>query len=155
MLSLAHATTGAVIATHIGNPILAIPIILATHYLEDAVCHYDAGTGLSSGRKTRRTALILGIIDLILAALFVLYLYPPASTSLSTLLSHLSSLSVFGAFVGLIPDFLEAPRNFLHYEPKWLKPINKFHASFHHSIPDIAAGLAPQVILLTLLWIFR
>ena len=155
MLSLAHATTGAVLASHIGNPLLSIPIILASHYLEDAVCHYDAGTGLSSGRKSRRTALILGLIDLILAAIFILVMYPPTDFSLSSLLSHLSSLSVFGAFVGLIPDFLEAPRNFLHYEPKWLKPINKFHASFHHSIPNIAAGLAPQVILLTLLWIFR
>lgn len=154
MLSIAHAATGAVIATHISSPI-AIPLILASHYVLDAIAHHDAGTGLSSGKKTRQTALILGIIDIILAAIIVLFMYPPESLTIRSLFSHLAHPSVWGAFVGLVPDFLESPRNFLKYEPKWLKPINAFHNSFHHSIPNILAGLAPQVILLTILWLAR
>lgn len=152
MLSIAHAATGAVIATHLNTP-LAIPLVLASHYALDAVAHHDAGTGLSSGKKTRKTALILGVIDLVLAAIIVLFMYPPESLSLHALTSHLGHPAVWGAFLGLMPDFLEAPRNFLHYEPRWLSGINRFHASFHHSIPNIAAGLAPQLILLTLLWL--
>ena len=153
MLSIAHAATGAVIATHLSAPI-AIPLILASHYALDAVAHHDAGTGLSSGKKTRRTALILGIIDLILAGLLVLFMYPNLGFRIWEL-GFWSNAPVWGAFVGLLPDFLESPRNFLKYEPSWLRPLNRFHASFHHSTPDILAGLAPQVILLTLLWLVR
>ena len=153
MLSIAHAATGAVIATHLSAPI-AIPLILASHYALDAVAHHDAGTGLSSGKKTRKTAFILGIIDLILAAIVVLLMYQP-TFPLYLLPFHLNEPSIWGAFVGLLPDFLESPRNFLKYEPSWLRPLNRFHASFHHSTPDILAGLAPQVILLTILWVFR
>ncbi|TXH00744.1 MAG: hypothetical protein E6R05_06565 [Candidatus Moraniibacteriota bacterium] len=154
MLSIAHAATGAVIANSISSP-LSIPLIIASHYALDAIAHHDAGTGLSSGKKTRKTALILGIVDLILAAIVVLLMYPPESLAIKSLVSHLAHPAVWGAFLGLVPDFLESPRNFLKYEPAWLKPINTFHNSFHHSIPNIAAGLAPQVILLTILWIFR
>ena len=154
MLSIAHAATGAVIANSISSP-LSIPLIIASHYALDAIAHHDAGTGLSSGKKTRKTALILGIVDLILAAIVVLLMYPPESLAIKSLVSHLAHPAVWGAFLGLVPDFLESPRNFLKYEPAWLKPINTFHNSFHHSIPSIAAGLAPQVILLTILWIFR
>ena len=154
MLSIAHAATGAVIATHLSAPI-AIPLILASHYALDAIAHHDAGTGLSSGKKTRKTALILGIIDLILAAILVLFMYPPESITLSSLTKHLGHPAVWGAFLGLLPDFLESPRNFLKYEPAWLKPINTFHNSFHHSIPSIITGLAPQAILLTILWFSR
>jgi hypothetical protein len=152
MLSIAHAATGATIASSVTNPYLAIPLILASHYALDAVYHHDAGTGLSSGRKSRQTALILGIIDLVLAALIVLLFYPPTSLAFANLLLYLTTPFFWGALLGLLPDFLESPRNFLGHEPKWLKPINHFHASFHHSTPNVVAGLIPQIILLTLLW---
>jgi len=156
MLSIAHAATGAFIATKIGNPLLSAPIILLSHYAQDAIHHYDAGTGLSSGQKTRRTAFILGSLDLLLAALTVIIMYPdsiPIIRNSSFIIQNQAPL--WGALLGLLPDFLESPRNFLHYEPHWLRPINRFHALFHHSIKDIAAGLAPQVILLVTLWILH
>jgi hypothetical protein len=157
MLSISHAATGAFIAVKIGNPILAIPLILLSHYLEDAVPHWDAGTGLGSGKKTRSDAIKHGIVDLILAGIIVLVFYYPRFP----IVPNLADASVrnfapyWGAFVGLIPDFLEAPRNFLKYEPWFLKPLNKFHHIFHHSIPSAIDGLAPQVLLLIILWIFR
>lgn len=154
MLSLSHATTGAFIATKLGNPALAIPLILLSHYLEDAIPHYDAGTGLSRGTKTRKTAFIWGVIDLTLAAVLVLAMYPHLGFRIWDL-GFWRQTPIWGAFFGLLPDFLEAPRNFLHYEPSWLKPINQFHGSFHHSIPKVVVGLAPQVILLSLLWLYR
>lgn len=156
MLSISHAVTGSFLANTLPSPLLSIPSIILSHYALDAVYHYDAGTGLSSGRKTRKTALILGIIDLALAAIFVSFYYPLTfPTSISQLSSLFSSPTIYGAFFGLLPDFLEAPRNFLHHEPKWLKPINKFHNFFHHSTPNILVGLAPQIILLIGLWFTR
>lgn len=152
MLSISHAVTGAVIATKISNPYLAIPLILLSHYLEDAIPHWDAGTGLGSGKKTRHSALIHGIVDLVLAGIIVLVFYPP---NLSSISSFITTPAIWGAFLGLLPDFLEAPRNFLKWEPSFMKPVNSFHHSFHHSIPSMWDGLAPQILLLIILWFFR
>lgn len=156
MLSISHATTGAVIASRIGNPYIAIPLIVLSHYLEDAIAHWDAGTGLGSGKKTRRNAVTHGIIDLLLAGIIVLFFYPSTLNSILTSPALIFTLSpIWGAFFGLLPDFLEAPRNFLKYEPSWLRPINKFHNSFHHSIPRVIDGLAPQILLLFVLYLLR
>lgn len=157
MLSISHAATGAFIATKIPNPLLSVPLILASHYLEDAVHHWDMGTGLSKGTRTRKQAFFWGSLDLALAGILVLAMYYQEYP----IVPNLASASVrnfapyIGAFVGLLPDFLEAPRNFLKYEPYWLRPLNRFHNLFHHSIPDILAGLVPQIILLICLWFLR
>lgn len=157
MLSISHAATGAFIAVKIGNPALAIPLILLSHYLEDAIPHWDAGTGLGSGKKTRKQAIIHGMIDLAIAGVIVLVFYSPQFPLAQNLASpSIKNLAPYwGAFFALLPDFLEAPRNFLRYEPWFLKPVNHFHHSFHHSIPRVLDGLAPQFILLVLLWAYR
>lgn len=156
MLSISHATTGAFIASKLGNPYLAIPLILLSHYLEDAIAHWDAGTGLGSGKKTRKMAVIHGLVDLFIAGVLVLCFYPSTIQTFLTNPPQVFGLApIWGAFFGLLPDFLEAPRNFLKYEPIWLRPINKFHNSFHHSIPRMIDGLAPQILLLVILYIFR
>ncbi|EKD79843.1 MAG: hypothetical protein ACD_40C00283G0001 [uncultured bacterium] len=144
MLSISHAVTGAFIATKVNNPLLSIPLILLTHYLEDAVPHWDVGTGMSKGHKSPLLALRHEFFDLALAAILVILMF-----------SGKGITPYWGAFIGLLPDFLEAPRNFLHYEPFWLSPLNRFHARFHHSIPKIWAGLAPQILLLVILWFLK
>jgi len=144
MLSISHAVTGAFIATKVANPLIAIPLILTAHYLEDAVPHWDVGTGMSKGLKSPTLALRHEFIDLALAGLLVILMFRNSGIT-----------PYWGAFLGLLPDFLEAPRNFLHYEPRWLTPLNRFHHLFHHSIPRPLDGLAPQIILLTILWILR
>lgn len=156
MLSISHAAVGAFIAVKVGNPYLAIPLILLSHYLSDAVPHWDAGTGLSSGKKTRAQALTHGLLDLALAGILVLVFFPSAIPYiLDSKFYILNSAPIWGGIVGLLPDFLESPRNFLGWEPAFLKPINRFHHSFHHSIPRALDGLAPQILLLALLWFYR
>ena len=155
MLSIAHAATGAFIAVKISNPLLAIPLILLSHYLEDAIAHWDAGTGLGKGDKSRAAAFWHEVIDLGLAALTVLFLFPLHTYNPFASPSILITPQVWGAFVALIPDFLEAPRNFLKLEPWWLKHINKFHGLFHHSIPRVLDGLSPQILLLVILYLTR
>lgn len=156
MLSISHAVSGAFIAVKVGNPLLAIPLILLSHYLEDSVPHWDAGTGLGNGSKPKALAIQHGILDLILAGMLVFIFYPTAIPHLLNARFFIpNAIPIWGAFFGLLPDFIEAPRNFWKYEPVWLAPLNRFHHSFHHSIPRILDGLAPQILLLTFLWIFR
>ncbi len=148
MLSISHGVTGAFIATKLPHPLLFIPLILASHYLEDWIPHWDVGTGLSTGKRKRSTAILLEFGDLALTAGLVFFFW--RSFGPSTLW-----LAGLGAFIGLIPDFCEAPRNFLKWEPFFLKPLNKFHNSFHHSIPNMVVGLTPQFIVLAVIWLLR
>jgi len=144
MLSIAHSATGAFIAAAIPNPLISTPLIFASHYVEDWVLHWDVGTGLSSGRKKPADAFKHELIDLALTGAFIFVFFQ---------FSHqgINYQAWYGAFVALIPDFLEAPRNFFKWEPAWLKPINKFHGRFHHSTPDMVKGLLPQIALLIII----
>lgn len=155
MLSISHALTGAFIAVKIGNPILAIPLIILSHYVEDAIPHWDVGTGLTKGVKSPALALKHEYLDLAFTIILVLAYFPLPSHLPSTIYDLLKLPQIWGSFLSLLPDFLEAPRNFFKWEPAWLTPLNRFHHSFHHSIPRLWDGLAPQFLLLTFLWIFR
>lgn len=148
MLSISHSLTGAFIATKLPSPLLYIPLIFLSHYIEDWIPHWDVGTGLSNGKRSRRDAVILEIGELIITVALVYWFWQSSSTTLNT-------QAWIGAFVGLVPDFLEAPRNFLKWEPGFIKPLNSVHALFHHSTPNMLFGLSPQIILAAFIWVLK
>lgn len=147
MLSLAHSATGAFIATKIPNPFIAIPLIFLSHYLEDWIPHWDVGTGLSTGKRKKQTAIILELVDLALTVGLIYWWW-----QLGT--EELAFAAWWGAFVGLVPDFMEAPKNFFK-EPFFLKPFNEVHGWFHHSVPNMIVGLTPQVITLVAIYLLK
>ncbi len=148
MLSISHTLTGAFIATKLPIPVVYFPLIMASHYIEDWIPHWDVGTGLSSGKRKKMTAIILEFGELFISVGLVYFFFQHGHTEIQW---H----AWIGAFIGLLPDFMEAPRNFLHWEPAFLKPINNLHALFHHSTPDILFGLAPQAITIAAIWLLR
>ena len=148
MLSISHTLTGALIASKFTHPALYIPFTLASHYLEDWIPHRDVGTGLSTGRRKNSTAVKLALIELVISFGLVYFFFQFGH---DTIQWHIW----LGAFMGLVPDFLEAPRNFWDWEPFWLKPFNDFHNMFHHSTMNNWVGLVPQVILVIAIWFLR
>jgi hypothetical protein len=148
VLSISHALTGAFIASKLSNPGLYIPLTLASHYLEDWIPHWDVGTGLSNGTRRRSTAILLELGELSVTIGLVWWFATNASAGFSW---HI----LVGAFVGLLPDFLEAPRNFLKWEPFFFKPFNDLHGMFHHSTPHMLLGLTPQVAVVLAVWLWR
>lgn len=148
MLSISHSLTGAFIATKLPHPLLYIPLIFASHYLEDWIPHWDVGTGLGNGSRKRHHAIMMEFVELGIMAVMVYFYWQHGSTELNF---H----AWIGASVGLIPDFMEAPRNFLKWEPAWLKPWNDLHGQFHHSTPNMLLGLTPQLGLWLLIWVLR
>ncbi len=111
------------------------------HYLEDWTLHWDVGTGLSNGSRKRSTAILMELVDLAVMVGLIFFIWRATQTPLT--------INVWiGVFFALVPDFMEAPRNFLKWEPGWLKPFNRFHHNFHHSTPNILLGLTPQVIVI-------
>ena len=148
MLSISHTLTGAFIASKLPHPALYIPLTLATHYLEDWIPHWDVGTGLSNGDRKISTAFLLEIVDLAISIAMVYFFWQANQAEVQY---HIW----IGAFVSLIPDFVEAPRNFLNWEPFFLKPLNDFHGWFHNSVPNKLLGLTPQIITVGLIWLLR
>lgn len=148
MLSISHAVTGAFIASKFPHPLVFIPLTLASHYLEDWIPHWDVGTGLSNGKRKRSTAFLLEWLDLA-AAVTLIYFFWQQGTN--QIIYHIWA----GAFTGLIPDFIEAPKNFLQWEPFYLKPLNKIHGWLHHSVENMILGLTPQLITVGLIWFLR
>ena len=148
MLSISHSLTGAFIASKLPHPALYIPLTLVTHYFQDWIPHWDVGTGLSNGLRTRVAAFLLELIDLAISITLIYFFWQNSQAEIQY---HVW----LGAFVGLIPDFLEAPRNFLNWEPWFLKPINKFHHWFHHSVVNKVLGLTPQIITIGLIWLLK
>lgn len=149
MLSIPHALTGAFIASKIPIPMVYAPLALSCHYLQDWMPHWDVGTGLSKGTRKRSTAFILELFDLAITAGLIYFFW--RSSVGSPEFYHIC----LGAFIGLLPDFMEAPRNFFKWEPAFLKPFNEFHNNFHHSIPNIWLGLTPQIILVGVIYFLR
>ncbi len=148
MLSISHSLTGAFIATKLPHPLLYVPLIFASHYLEDWIPHWDVGTGLSTGKRKKKTAILLELVELGIAFSLVYAFWQAGS-------STLNFNAWMGASVGLLPDFMEAPRNFLPWEPGILKVFNNIHGLFHHSTLNIAFGLAPQVIVVGMIYFLR
>jgi hypothetical protein len=147
MLSISHAATGAFIASKLPHPALYIPLAIAAHFFEDWIPHWDMGTGLTNGTRTRRDAFLLGVIDLFVALAIVYWLWQADQSSLQTNIW-------IGAFSGLLPDFIEAPRTFLNIRFPFLQKIHDFHATFHHSIPNKLLGLLPQIAVLgVIIWL--
>lgn len=148
MLSISHALSGAFIASKIPSPIIYIPAAIGLHYLEDWIPHWDVGTGLSNGKRKISTALLLEVVDMIVSIAAIYYFWQRGHV-------HIQYHVWLGAFAALIPDFLEAPRNFLKWEPKFLKPLNQFHGWFHNSVTNKVVGLTPQVITVGLIFLLK
>lgn len=138
MLSISHGLTGAFIASSLGDPVAATPLILASHYLQDWFPHWDVGTGLSSGKRKKSHAILMELIELSITIGLVYWGWQLGNTQIQWLIWY-------GVFVSLIPDFLEAPRNFLNWEPKIFALANQFHGWFHTSTFNLVWGLTPQV----------
>lgn len=148
MLSIPHALTGAFIASKLPYPVVYIPMAFGMHYLQDWTPHWDVGTGLSNGKRKKSTAILLEFVDLGIAVGLIYWFFKsaPADNQMHIWL---------GALSGITPDLIEAPRNFLGWEPEFLKPLNKIHGGFHNSTPKIIFGLIPQLIVILAIWLLR
>lgn len=136
MLQITHTLTSGLIVTKIQSPGLSFPLILLFHYLLDFIPHWDTGTGLSKGRKTKKRAIIETIIDLAIAGFLVFFLFqrkPPLSLKLWA-----------GIGLGIFPDILEAPVLFLNSKFPPLVQLKKIQDSFHHRL-DLPWGLLIQL----------
>ena len=117
MTATGHALIGTVIAAKVGNPTLAIPIAIASHFLADALPHWDTGT--NKKQKTKRVFFLESVFDVmlgfILSWLLITWVFP--STNLS--------YAFFMIIMAQLPDWLTAP--YLFFNMKFFPFTNIYH----------------------------
>lgn len=122
MTSIAHALIGAAIAAKIPDPIIAGTLAFATHFICDAIPHWDLGTNWRL-----RPKFVTGSLAILetLIALFIPYLllvrFVPNSTTLTVAI-----------IASLVPDWLEAPYYILMpNSPKFFYYMYKMQSVIH------------------------
>ncbi len=113
MTAVNHALFGAVIGLVSGNPAVAVPAALASHFLLDAVPHYGSAMPEERLFKTKLFRnYLLADAALCFALVVVLFLARPEHWL----------LAAFCAFVATSPDFAHIPRFILKRSDKKWRP---------------------------------
>lgn len=98
MTATAHALVAAAIVAAIPDPRISLPLALASHFVMDAIPHWDFGTNWRARSKTATGA--IAIFDTLLG-FTVAYFAFGGKVELPILLA--------GVTLGNLPDWLEAP----------------------------------------------
>ncbi len=140
MTATGHAIIGTVIAAKVGNPALAVPIVLASHVAADAFPHWNEATSVKG--KNRIGAIIEAasdvVIGFVLSYLIITLLFPQTNLAYAFLI-----IVVAQSF-----DWLTAPWQF--FGIKLFKPFYKFQKLFDNQL-DRPWGVTNQIVILVLL----
>lgn len=142
MTATSHAVIGTIIATKIGNPVLAIPIAIASHFLADIVPHWDTGTNHKEKNTTR--FIIESFIDVtfsfILSFILINLFFPTTSIS----------YAFFIIIISQLPDWITAPYLFFKVKIPLFVWTYHFQRKFNNRL-DKPWGIITQVAVLILL----
>lgn len=153
MLETTHALVAGVIASHTKDPASALTLSFISHFLMDAVPHWDFGT---NWRERRKLFTGLAAITDVLVGFSLGYLLFRHSVPLPLLLSVIT--------VSMIPDWMETPwyiffANHTKREPaknagfaeklafRIYKIANRFHAKTNFPL-----GIATQIVTVLFFW---
>jgi hypothetical protein len=98
MTSTAHTLVGASIASAIPHPVIALPLIILSHFLMDSIPHWDMGTNWRS--RSKKETGILAIAETLTGITIAYMLYQGKVESSFLLLAIVASI---------LPDWLETP----------------------------------------------
>jgi ABC-type enterochelin transport system permease subunit len=137
MTATGHALVGTVIAAKVGNPALAIPIALASHFLCDALPHWDTGHGRENQTKNRFvTATVIDVLlSFALSYLLIILFFPTTNLLYAFII----------IIVCQLPDWLTAPYLFLNWKFAPFTWIYEIQKRFDSSI-GLPWGLINQAV---------
>lgn len=117
MTATGHALIGTIIAAKVGNPALAIPIAIGSHFLADALPHWD--TGYHREQKSKRKFFIESGFDVllgfVLSWLLITWIFPSTNLLYAFIIIIMAQL----------PDWLTAP--YLFFDWKFFPFSNAYH----------------------------
>lgn len=137
MTATGHAVVGAAIASKIPDLRIALPLALLSHFLGDALPHWD--TGFYWKQKGMKRVFLESLVDvlggyILVFLIFILYL-------------HASPINVYlGVLTAQLPDYLEFPYFFLHIKLPPFTWVNDLQHIFHKKAP-LPWGLMTQMVV--------
>lgn len=153
MLETPHVALGIAIAIKTGNPWVAIPLSLASHFLLDKVPHWNPHfyTETKKYGKPKKNSTYLAIADesvAIILTLFIAYSFWP-DINKSILILVCSLLSV-------LPDQIKFPYFFFNLHSGFIKKWVDFERNIQVEVKPFW-GIITQitVVLSSLFWIFN
>jgi len=145
MLATTHSLTSAVIITKVSPNWFAFLLILIFHYLLDLIPHWDTGSGLTKGLKTKKKAALETLADLLVAGITVFFFFQKGQPfSLKLWLAVL---------LGILPDLIEFPSLFFNFRPFPLNVLEKFHSQIMHRRGKLPWGFLTQLIIIALIFL--
>lgn len=144
MTATAHALIGASLAAKITDPLIGIPLAIASHFVADMIPHWDAGT--NHRKKTDARLRAEAALDVLLGVFLVLIIFK--SLVLSDPIYLLSMV-----IAAQLPDWVAAPA--VMYGIKvppfsWMKTISH-NTQFRMQLPW---GLVTQVVIVGILVLY-
>lgn len=153
VLETPHVIVGAAIAAKVGNPLLAIPLAFASHFVLDRVPHWNPhlNTEIKKFGKPTKATTALIFADVVLSLLFggaIAMTAMPNQTQAAVIL--------LGGFAGVLPDVIEGPYFFLGMRNAFILKWISFQKSIQVDT-SIVPGIATQVVTVAaaLWWIFN
>lgn len=138
MTATGHAIIGTVIAAKIGNPAIAIPVALASHFAADIFPHWDAGT--NGKHKSKRQLLFEAAGDVLVGfalSYAVLAIFFPATDLVYAFIMII---------VAQLPDWATAPYYVFGFNRQPFRAFYKFQSNFNTKL-DKPWGIITQVAL--------
>jgi hypothetical protein len=137
-----HALTGALIGLTVSNPVLAMPLAFASHFVCDAIPHYDLGgpdkAKLFRSRRFVVEFLLLGALGC-LALVVLLALAKPEHWFVAAIC----------AFLAASPDLFWFPRFLSAQRTGTEKPLKNLFLRFHSGIQWLTG---PRFFWLEAVW---
>lgn len=151
MLETPHVFVGAAIATKIPNPLIAIPLAFASHFVLEMVPHWNPhlNTEVDKFGHITKKSTIITAIDSTLAlgsGTFIAYQFLPDWGHAATIF--------FACFASVLPDVIEAPYFFLNIRSRIIEKWITLQKSIQNDV-SIIPGLATQLatIAAAIFWI--
>jgi hypothetical protein len=141
MLLIPHTLVGIAIAAVVDQPFLALPLAFFSHFILDAIPHWDPlikGIRSSKFSGVRGKVLFLIAIDFLIALDLGLFFVWRALPDIS-----LAAKIFFAAFLANLPDGLMTPFIFFGKRWGWLEAYRQFHGRIQTKL-TLPWGLLPQ-----------
>lgn len=145
MLATTHSLASAVIITKVSPSWFAFILVLIFHYLLDLIPHWDTGSGLTKGLKTKRKAVLETLVDLLVGGLLVFFFFQKGQT--------FSPKLWLAIILGILPDLIEFPSLFFGFRPFPLNILEKFHSKTMHRRGKLPWGFLTQLIIIALIFL--
>ena len=143
---------GAAIAVKVGNPLLAVPLAFASHFVMEMVPHWNPHINTEFkkfGKVTKKSTTII-VIDSIFALLSGSFIawqaLPDQALALTILACCLASI---------LPDLIEAPYFFLKFKSEAIKKWIVFQKSLQVDTTPFWGLLTQSVTILSVIWWLR